>query len=83
MKIKYIIDDKGRLLPAEKFLKREAKGWKGTFLQALKECGDTGKQFLKECEQGVGQFARELTNSKPPLKKDPRDRQRPQRRRRR
>ena len=60
MKIKYIVDDKGNILPAEQFLQREYKGWSGTFRQAFKECGDTGKQFAKECGDGVGDFMKEL-----------------------
>ena len=60
MKIKYILDDQGNVLPAEQFLKREAEGWTGTFRQAFKECGDTGKQFVKECGDSVGDFMKEL-----------------------
>lgn len=60
MKIKYILDDKGKILPAEQFLKRECKEWTATFRQALGECGDTGKQFLKECNNTAADFAKEL-----------------------
>lgn len=62
MTIKYLIDHNGRVFPAKH--KSKHKGWRGTFAEALKECGDSGRQFLKECEQGADQFSREITNTK-------------------
>ncbi len=44
--------------------KKKPHWLKSTLIQALKETADTGKQFCKECEQGAGQFCRELTNTK-------------------
>jgi len=60
MKIRYILEEKGRLLPADQLLKREAKGWAGTLQQAFKECDDSGKQFFSEVDQGLTDFAKEL-----------------------
>ena len=60
MKIKYIVDKDGNILPAEQFLKRECSEWASTFRQAFKECGDSGKQFVGDCADGVADFAKEL-----------------------
>lgn len=51
MKPKYILDKNGKVMPAEAFVKREAKGWFGAITQALQECGASGKEFLKECSE--------------------------------
>jgi hypothetical protein len=53
MQIKFFIDKNGNVIAAKEFARREAKGWAGTFKTAFKEWGDTGKQFLKENEQGL------------------------------
>lgn len=60
MKIKYVVDNKGNILPAERFLKREYKGWSGAFRQACKEGRDSGKQFIGEWSDSVADFAKEL-----------------------
>jgi hypothetical protein len=59
MKIKYILDNEGNILPAEQFLEREYKEWTATFRLAFKECGDTGKEFIEECGDTVTEFAKE------------------------
>ncbi|MGH1419408.1 MAG: hypothetical protein ACRBCJ_11175 [Hyphomicrobiaceae bacterium] len=64
MKPKYILDKNGKVMPAEKFLKREAKDWFGSITQALRECGDTGKKFAKECSQIPGEIANDFGNKK-------------------
>lgn len=62
---KFIVDRYGRVFPFEPRKKYRGKHvWTAACIQALVEAGDSGKQFLKECEQGASQFARELTNIK-------------------
>ena len=62
---KYLRDDKtGKLIKPEKFIARETAGWLAAIGQAIKETAQSGKQFIKECEQGASEFGRELTGTK-------------------
>lgn len=53
------------MISASKFIKREAKGWRKTLRNAVKECAGTGKTFVKECDQSARNAAGELTGAKP------------------
>jgi hypothetical protein len=64
MQIKFLIDKNGNVIGVKDLARREAKGWSGTFKTALKECGNSGKQFLRENEQGLAQFAKEIAGLK-------------------
>ena len=62
---KYLRDDKtGKLMKAEQFVAREAKGWLSAIGQAIKETAQSGKQFAKECEDGATEFGQEIAGTK-------------------
>ncbi len=60
MKINYIVDDKGNLIPTNQLTKHEAKGWAGAIAKTVKDFGSTGKQFLKDCDQTASQLTHEI-----------------------
>ena len=64
-KPKFVIDEDGRIHPAEKFIKRTTTGWGGTFAQALREIDQTGNQFCRELDQTTRNTLNEISGRKP------------------